>query len=219
MIPSEGERLEQNKLHEVAKDLQAKGFRVVRRPTAAELPEFLRGFQPDLIAFRGKEGIVVEVKTRRTLATADHLTSLAEVVSSVPGWRLELVLTNPKEKPVAGPADRLDQSDIHWRIGEAKELLHEGSSVAAMLLAWSAAEGALRLLAERAGVALEKNDPGFIIRKLAVNGYLADSDYRVLRPAVDVRNSLVHGFATPQLSPELVEQLVGVADRLMIAPN
>src|SRR5207237_8262349 len=124
-----------------------------------------------------------------------------EVLRGQPGWRLELFVTNPKERPIVGLGDRLDRAELRSRIGEAKELLADGSHTAAMLLAWSAAEGALRLLAERANVRLEKNDPSFVVRKLTMHGVLGDTEYGILRHAVDVRNALVHGYSAANLEP------------------
>ncbi len=218
MIAASGFQLEHRKLAEVAKGLEASGYQVIVAPRDEQLPAFLKRFRPSLIATRGDQGVVVEVKTRQTLPESQDLPGLAEVVRGQPGWRLDLLITDPKDKPVAGLGDRLDQSDIRSRIGEAKELLSNGSHVAAMLLAWSAAEGAMRLLAQRADIRIEKDDPGFVVRKLAMHGFVDDAEYRVLRPAIDVRNALVYGYSSPRLDARLVSDLVAVADRLMHPP-
>ncbi len=219
MIVNDAAALEKRKLAAVARQLTARGYQVVLRPRDGELPAFLKGFRPAAIATKGDEGVVVEVKTRQTLQGAEYLPRLAEVLRLQPKWRLELFVTNPKARPVAGLDDRLDRADLRSRVGEAKELLADGSHTAAMLLAWSAAEGALRLLAERANIRLEKNDPSFVVRKLTMHGILDDADYGILRSAVDVRNGLVHGYSSANLDPGLVEQLVTVADRLLFAPT
>lgn len=41
------------------------GFEVVAEPSASELPDALRPFRPDLLARRGDETVMVEIKTRR----------------------------------------------------------------------------------------------------------------------------------------------------------
>jgi hypothetical protein len=217
MIVHDVAPLEKRKVAAVARQLSAQGYRVVVHPQDGELPAFLQGFRPAAVATRGAGGVVVDVKTRQTLQGAADLPGLAEILRRQAGWRLERFVTNPRERPIAGRGDRLDRAELRSRIGEAKEVLADGSHTAAMLLAWSAAEGALRLLAERANIRLEKDDPSFVVRKLTMHGVLGDTEYGIPRPAVDVRNAPVHGYSAADLDPALVEQLVTVADRLVAA--
>lgn len=86
---------EARRLRQVAAEYRRKGYRVKVQPASAELPAELKNVRPDLIATRGKERVIVEVKTRKTLARSRQLSALAEAAERL-GWRFELVLTNPE---------------------------------------------------------------------------------------------------------------------------
>ena len=52
-------------LDQVAQQYRDEGYEVVLEPRGDALPPFLDGFQPDLIARRGHEGVVAEVASKR----------------------------------------------------------------------------------------------------------------------------------------------------------
>ncbi|MCS6815119.1 MAG: hypothetical protein NZ772_16315, partial [Cyanobacteria bacterium] len=55
---------------------------------------------PDLIAVNGSKAVAVEVRTRDnlTLNGSKDLQRMVERVRQVPGWELELVVTNPRHR-------------------------------------------------------------------------------------------------------------------------
>jgi hypothetical protein len=75
----------------VAAAYRKKGYEVVLPAGQGNLPEFLRGCGPDLIAQRDDDRVVVEIKPAGSLKGANDLVDLAERVAGQPGWRLELV--------------------------------------------------------------------------------------------------------------------------------
>ena len=64
----------------------------------------LRDFQPDILARRGSELLIVEVKSRRS-SDLGRLNALASAVERVPNAKLEI---NPKEDIAAGCRHRSD---------------------------------------------------------------------------------------------------------------
>ena len=81
----------QRTLKRVAADYRQQGYRVMSPATPETLPAFLRDCQPDLIAERDDDHVVVEIKAAGTLKGAHELVVLAERVEKQPGWRLELI--------------------------------------------------------------------------------------------------------------------------------
>jgi hypothetical protein len=76
---------------QIAATYRKRGYRVTVPATSGTGPAFLRDFQPDIIAEKDGDHVVIEVKRSRALKGANDLTELAERVAAVPGWRLELV--------------------------------------------------------------------------------------------------------------------------------
>jgi hypothetical protein len=72
---------------------------------------------------------------------------------------------------------------------------------AALLLLWSATEGALRLLARRENIDLESLAPGYVLTRLYTLGLLGREQYQILDEIMRLRNQAAHGFqvlVTPQ---------------------
>src|SRR5687768_4274458 len=99
--------LERRRINGVAREYRKLGYQVLVHPGQEELPPFLAGFQPNLIVLSADDKAVVEVRTAETLRDRSRrLPELAGVIDAQPGWRLELVVTNPRngtEPPVIGP--------------------------------------------------------------------------------------------------------------------
>jgi hypothetical protein len=127
----------------VASEYEKRGYQVTLEPAAGEMPEFLVGFDPDLIATGHGESVVVEVKAREDLENGQAIAAMEAALQGRPGWRFELVIdgSDSEHKRSLGPPQ------IGSSLEEANELQREGHEVAALLLMWAATEGILRLLA------------------------------------------------------------------------
>lgn len=188
-------RLENTRLAEVAHEYEREGYRVVRRPGKAELPDFLAGFEPDLIAYGADENVVIEVRSKPTLADSPNLVALSEAVGAMPQWRLDLVVTNNGfTRLVGADGEELDDAGIRERVAHVHHLLRIEQEEAAALLAWSAAEATLRIIARREGVDIDRPQPAYIVETLYSLGLLGQDDYAVLQAALQLRNLIVHGF-------------------------
>lgn len=159
------QKLESRRLREVAREYEGQGYRVVLHPEPADLPDFLGSFEPDMIA-EGPEGsIVVEVRSHPSLPGSDELKTLTEAVEGKPGWQVELIVTNPtRERPSREDADILTPGEVRDRLDASKMLLDRGLVNLALVAAWSAAEGAMRLAAGRHEIELEESSPSYLAK-------------------------------------------------------
>ena len=195
-----------------AEEYRSRGYEV-----SLEAPlDFLPGFQADLIARKGGETKVVEVKTRSSLASMPQITELARIVDSKPGWSFELVLVGEPEK-VDSPegTSAISGGMILERIEAAEQALGSGLSEAAFLLAWSACEAATRELIAAEGTA----DSGIptsthVLDQAVYQGVISRREYKVLTGFQKYRNAIVHGFNVDDFSDELVANLINVVRRI-----
>lgn len=207
--------LEQRKIQEIAADYRNLGYAVIVYPQPADLPPFLAGFRPDIVATIEGDNVVIAVKTQSSLTQAPYLPLLAREIQEQRGWRLELVVTNPEEETVTEETYvPLDESDIAKRVDEVQHILNAGHLEAALLLAWSTAEAALRILAEREGIQLGKNQPAYIVKNLAFLGAIEQQDYETLWRALQTRNSVVHGYQANGDTSHLTIRLIETIRRL-----
>ncbi len=201
-------------LESVAEKYRARGYEVLVEPQGSDLPPFLKGFQPDLVARRQGESVVVEVKVGTETSVAERYKNLAEAVQAQPGWRFDLVFIKPGEgESIAVDADLPDESELQGRLERANHLEAIGALEAAFIVLWSAAEGLMRLEAKRAGLPLDRMPLSALIRELYSAGEISREDYETILRLMDTRNRAVHGFST-QVSAEQVSELKTIVEHL-----
>ena len=204
------------KLQEIAAEYEARGYEVLVEPSPEQLPEFLVGFRPDLVARRPNDSVVVEVKVGTQTAASERFRELAETIQRQPGWRFSLVVIDPRSDEVAPPTQPLlDRQEIVDRLGRANELLKTGATDAAFLLMWISVEALLRHIATREGLPLERVPSSSLMKELFSLGLLSRSELEVAQRAFSVRNALVHGFATTRLD-ETSRELAQFAQKFLL---
>jgi hypothetical protein len=181
---------DRRRLASVASEYEKRGYEVKLQPSPGDMPEFLVGFEPDLIATGNGESVVVEVKARKEFQNEQAIIGIEAALRDRPGWRFELIIDGSESEH----GRSLGAPQIGTSLEEANELQQSGHVVAAFMLLWSATEGILRLLAARENVDLESLAPGYVTKRLYTLGLLGREQYRVLDEAVRLRNQAVHGF-------------------------
>lgn len=90
---------ERRRIARLAQDYKAQGYQVYTELAGSEAPESIVGVRPDLVAKKGDETIIIEVKTRETTEVGrEKIEKLARYAESVPGTRFDIVMTNPRPK-------------------------------------------------------------------------------------------------------------------------
>jgi hypothetical protein len=212
---------ERERLLQLAEDYRSKGYDVSFHPDSDDLPDFLKGYRPDLIARQGDECVIVEVKSRPSLSSSSthYLRDLAQIVEQHPGWRFELVMANPEDTLCPLDAERsLQKSEIETSLQEARDLAaHHPES--AILYVWGLAEATLRLVSEHEELGLQRLDSLYLVKQLVTEGIISRSEYQCLMNALSSRNAIAHGFKATQLTQEFVYELIDVTEKLLKALN
>ena len=185
--------VEERSMQRIISEYSAEGYDVIISPTKEQLPDFLSAYRLDALARRGGESVVIEVRSRPELARSDEMSRLAEVIREHPGWTLELILMSSDYLTNEDLAKSLEEKDIA-RVTEEAEALLETNLQAALLLSWSAVEAALRLLALKEDITVEKRGPNYLLERLTTEGILSREDYRSLADTLRLRNEVAHGF-------------------------
>lgn len=207
---------EQKKLTEIASEYRARGYEVFINPSPEQLPGFLSGFRPDLIARRKNDSVVVEMKVGMQTAASERFTELAETIRQHPGWRFSLVVVDPRSDEMPSPTQQLiGKEEIALRLDKADALLKEGATDAALLLMWTSVEALLRHIAARENLPLERVPSSSLIKEMYSQGILSRSALEAIQRAYSVRNALVHGFVADNLDENfaalsaIAQELVG----------
>ena len=83
----------ERELDRIMNQYGSEGYDVIKHPNQAHFPPFAVDSGVDLLATRGREGVLVAVKrTRDDLKAASDLARQSEVTNAQPGWRFDLVV-------------------------------------------------------------------------------------------------------------------------------
>ena len=191
----------------VAELLQA-GWEVVEEPDQQMLPGPLREFRPDILARRGSELLIVEVKSRRS-SDLSHLNALASAVARVPNAELEINWL--------GDAPEFDPPAENTRayLNEATRLLNFGAFTAAALLAWAALEGAVVYFASDKDDVQPWTTPWQLLSDLYSLGYVSDRDFERLTAFWKLRNEIAHHVSPVTPRREDIEIILKIAKRMI----
>ncbi len=181
------------RLYEVAQEYRAKGYRVIVGPSQAELPDFLRGFEPDLVITSENDNAAVTVKPRRMLMGRNALSRMAEVIQHQPGWRCELVLVPSDADLEQRLPDSADVARVGTLLSQARDL-HDSS--VAIVPAVAAVENAMLIAIEREGLDLSSPYPSAALKTLFAYGLLSREQYDELDAAMRMRDDVAHGRRT-----------------------
>ena len=208
--------LEKQRTHDLAEEYRSKGYQVIEEPSHEQLPDFLSGYRPDLLVQKGNEGIVVEVKSRASLAKDPKIRDLARLLQTKPSWNFELLVVSEKQTLNTPEGTQpFEREDILRGLQTAEELLTSGAAEAALLLSWPALEATVRLMTVAEGIVLEQLASPALLEQAVSNGVISRSDYGFLMDTLKYRNALAHGFKAIDFDPALAKDLISTTKRLV----
>lgn len=192
------ENLEKRKVAQLAQEYTAKGYDVFTELPRYKAPYQIRGCKPDLIAKRGDEIIIIEVKTSDSVKKSkDVITQLAQYAKEVPGARFDLVITNPR------PSSSVELGALEAELGtiregllsDINEAIKQNRMDSVLLLAVRLLEGMLARLAIRQSVyvPLKQWNLASLSSRLANANVISQSVLEFANKLYRQRNALIHG--------------------------
>lgn len=204
------------KIRSLESDFSNKGYSVVVRPKASDLPFDLAGFQPDLMARRGAEGVIVEVKTSTTRLPVERYKAILDRIASHEGWRFVLVtLDGPVEiDPTTTSFNLPEWQEIQQMFLTVDTLIHQGLWEPAVLYLWSVVEVALRRRAQAVSIPIEGFPGTRLLRHLYSFGEISVHEIDDLQMTLDYRNRVAHGLKTA-IDAEFVKKAASTVGNLL----
>ena len=190
----------------ISRNYKKKGYDVKIHPTDEDLPDFLAGLAPDLLAKGQGENVVVEVKSRPDLAD-QRLTTIAHAIEGKTGWRFELAVAPTDDTERFAEEQALAAPELKARILESLQLLDKGHPEAALLLLWSAAEGVIRIRAKQGGLHLRRISSAYLLKTVFAEGLCDRTEYDELMRTFQIRNEIVHGYRPMQFDYQMIRRL------------
>jgi hypothetical protein len=167
-MSTSADAFEQRKLRSIARRYERDGYRVTVLRQGGDLPAFLEGFTPDLIAESERDRVVVEVRRSNAVRGSNNLVEIAERVSREPGWRFELVTLPSVEQASVLAAGRMDLVE-----DRARQVMNAGHNDVAFVYALGALEALLKNLASQHGLKVAKTPFTQVVRDLVSQGVIS----------------------------------------------
>jgi hypothetical protein len=205
-------------LEQVAKRYAEEGFSVSLHPQGEQLPAFAKDFGVDILATRGEERVLVQVKWDREDLEADpSVPAQAGVTNTQPGWRYDLVVLNEGDpfRRVTRGATEPTREQIEEMLQNVDRLMQAGYLQAACVFAWAALEAAMRQVANDAGLYLPRITASEMLRTLYANGFLTREAFEELKQSFRVRTEVVHGLVPSAVDVAMVSAAAQAARQFL----
>lgn len=203
----------EEKIKEIVEEYTQQGYKVFTNIEFNNLPDFLKNYQPDIIAMSENDKVVIEVKTKYTLRNSKELENLASIINQQEGWRFELVVTNSKQV-LDGEREDSNINEVNNLLQDAEQLLNGNFIKASFILAWSSLESIIRKKLESENIKSDYNNPVQMIKTLYTFGLISRKEYEFLHNQFKLRNLVVHGFKAPNLDYQITKSLINFAKNL-----
>lgn len=203
------------KVKEVYSRYREAGYEVIVDPLHAQIPFDLAGYQPDLVATKENQGIIVEVMLSSSRTWREKLQEAVEKVRKQDNWRFVLVTADdslPDALPGIAP-DFLSWQGVSQQLDRADRLQSLGETDAAYFTLWIAFEYMMRLRVQEILPLLDRLSPEILIRQLDDCGELSVEQYNLALACRETHHLVVHGFPVNDLAArfdrlrELVQDL------------
>ncbi|HEV3440636.1 MAG TPA: hypothetical protein VG122_24990 [Gemmata sp.] len=206
----------EKELDRIAEEYRDEGYAVITHPNKDHLDGFPDDLGADILATRGNEKVLVQVKHTRADVEADtSVPDRAKTVNARPGWRYDLIVLE-KETAVQRVAERAQEPTDEQFLGmlnHARMAKGTGLKEMALTYAWAALEAAMRRLRDEAEL-YGRTTPTELLRTLYGNGFLSRSEFDRARMAWSIRTQAVHGFVPPEIDPALIDDMLALAEKV-----
>jgi len=205
----------EKELQGLAQRYRSEGYHVIVHPQAEQLPPFAKDFGVDILATRGDERTLVQVKQDRADLEADPKVAIeAGITNAQPGWQYDLVVLTKDDpaRKVLKDARESTPEQIEQMLAESEKVTQDGALKAGFLVAWAALEAAMRRAAQRTGVGgAIGTPPNLLLREVYTWGYISRDDFARVDEARRLRTAIVHGLAPSFVNADTVHYLVRLA--------
>ncbi|MFV8770655.1 hypothetical protein ACNSPB_25945 [Yersinia enterocolitica] len=181
----------------IAKQYEADGYTVVPNPRKDLIPFNLDGYIPDILATRGDENILIEVKTSKARVDTEKLFKISKIVQSHPGWKFLVVTIN--EDDISELKKTFPEFDID-KISQTLILVEENLknlnlSVFLVPQIWVCYISILSMHLISEGVEISGLSVLSILNSAYSEGILDYHELELSREFLSLRNLVCHDFA------------------------
>lgn len=185
------------KIKEIRELYEARGYDVIERPRPDEFPfevEYSVSYRPSLLARRGDENIVFEI--RESPGSLRRPMQRSEEIRKHRNWSFFLI-TGEDVLPHPSHVEPQPWWQLEKTVHETPAVVESLPPWMQLLALWSVLEGVLRRLAVDEGILADLDPAPKLIAAVYDYGLLPYKSYEPLQRAGKVHRRVRHGYATP----------------------
>ena len=198
---------ESSAIRSTAEDLRKQGYAVTVEPASSVIPFDLKQYRPDILASRGDENLIIDIKARGSRRSIERYKEIAEIVGSHKNWRFMLSTVDETEPDgYTAVGQRPDTNSLGRMLGKIDLLLSGENYDLAIPYLWLVYVSALRIVGERAEVPMDETSDGSVLNYLYSLGKLSVDEYELAKNFLALRNKTAHRLDV-EISKETVLEL------------
>jgi hypothetical protein len=206
-------------LGKLSEEYQRLGYTVIVEPTAALIPFSLENYRPELLATKGGDNLLFDVKLEGERDVAEFWRMVAKVKRH-PGWKLTGI-TVPNVDPEVNTSGTLSDLDVDGLRQQLREidLLSRDPQVQSVVLSrlWVVYIATLRLLAIQEGFDRDDDADYDRLVRAQSNGLISNAECEEGRALMILRNRVVNGsdaVVTPEDCLQLRQMIQRAIDQI-----
>lgn len=184
-------------IQSTASDLENQGYSVTIEPDPSEIPFDLHRYRPDILATRGDENLLIDIKTRGHQRSVERYREITKIVGSQQNWRFMLSTIDTIE-PVESVLieSQADSQSLKNMLGKLEHLLSGDDYDLAMPYLWSIYISSLRTVGEKADVPIDITSDKSFLNHMYSLGEMSFGEYEWAQQFLESRNRAVHRLDT-----------------------
>lgn len=179
----------------LAMQLVEDGYTVFMTPDSSQIPFDLKDYHPDMIAKKGGENLIIEVKTRSTPRTIERYKEIAEIIGQQDGWRF-ILSTIDERYQVKTPVikSELAPEVIQRAIQKLDSLFDSDNFDLALPYLWDLYISGMRTVGQSDGVPIDLTTDRSVLNTMYSLGEISNEEYETSKAFLDLRNRIIQTF-------------------------
>ncbi|MEB3359044.1 MAG: hypothetical protein VKK04_20125 [Synechococcales bacterium] len=211
-----GSRQHDTAVRSTANDLEDRGYSVIIEPNPSLIPFDLHPYRPDILATRGDENLIIEIKTRGSHRPIERYKEIAEIVGRHKNWRFMLSTIDEIEPTESAMGEeQIDPRSLNNTLDKLGSLLEGENYNLALPYLWSVYISAMRIVGERANVPMDITSDRSVLNYMYSLGEISSDEYELARKFLNLRNKAVHKLEVDVSRETILEMCNHIKNKLL----
>jgi len=195
----------QQTVQSTANDLKKQGYVVVIEPDSSSIPFDLKQYRPDILATRGDENLIIDIKTRGSRRSIERYQEIAEIVGSHENWRFMLSTIDATASGYSS-TNHPSVEALNQMLSKLDSLLSGNNYDLALPYLWSVYIAGMRIAGEHSAIPIDATSDRSVLDYMYSLGELSSDEYEFARSFLELRNKAVHSVEV-NISKEAVLEI------------